>query len=499
MSPALHRARTNLGLALATIVIGFALPGTANAQVTPAQFGVDDPYIPLGDDDSAASKDLAMPDGPDEEVFLRAIPDKTKAYVGEQVTLSVYLYYRVAYEMSERHDPHYSGFLRFSLLNDPGATSPVYTKVKSKRYGARLVERVALIPLRAGDLATGPISSRFKGRQIGARVLKSSNDVVIHVEEPPKEGRPKSFVSGDVGRFTVSATVTPRQTRQGGSVAVIVKVEGTGNVPSNLQPPVKPGEKWLAPTRKDAMTTKLGKIGGSRTFEYVVRLGNAGETELGAFELAFFDPVKKEYVVSRTELGKVQVEEAPPTDAEVARAKRGSGGSGMQDPLKELPTHRTKLAPFTPKETATISMPLFVLGLAVPPALALLLIALVRASGVVAERRKASGGVLRGKVKEALSAAAKADKANEPRAVCGAIEKALHAAVEAGTGLKSRAYRLDELPPKLVLAGVAQSVADELRAVLSECESLRYAPSLDEEALQGLRARAKSLTKKLAG
>jgi hypothetical protein len=131
-----------LGLALATLLV----PGVARAQN-------DSSYSPTGGDDAAAAKELAMPDGPDEVVFLRAIPDKTKAVIGEQVTVSIYLYYRVAYEMSERNDAKYTDFLRYSLLPDPGATTPIYTQVKGQRYGARLVERVALGC--AGKLSTG--------------------------------------------------------------------------------------------------------------------------------------------------------------------------------------------------------------------------------------------------------------------------------------------------------------------------------------------------------
>ena len=87
--------------------------------------------------------------------------------------------------MTERHDAKYKDFLRFPLLMDPGATTPVMTTVGERRYGARLVDRVALIPLRAGKLSTGSMSARFNGRQIGARVLKSSNDVSIDVVDEP--------------------------------------------------------------------------------------------------------------------------------------------------------------------------------------------------------------------------------------------------------------------------------------------------------------------------
>jgi hypothetical protein len=475
---------------LCSWLLAFALsafvPGLAQAQI--------DSYSPTGADDAAAAKELAMPDGPDDVVFLRAIPDKQKAVIGEQVTVSIYLYYRVAYEMSERNDASYTGFLRYSLLTDPGSTSPVYTQVKGQRYGARLVERVALIPLRSGKLNTGSMTARFKGRQIGARVLKASNEVVIEVEEPPTQGRPTGYVLGDVGQFTVTANVKPRATKQGGSVGVVVRIEGVGNPPSKLAEPPIPGGKWLDPRTRDTISGKSGKVAGARFFEYVVRFGNAGETQLGKLEVPYYDPVTKSYVVAEVDLGKVDVEEAAVTETEVDRARTKDDPNA--DPLKALPPARTTLTGFTPERHTSMPLSWFALGLFLPPALALFLLGAGRARTAVKERQTTAGAALKQKLKEAQSDAQKADKAADARALSGAIERMIHASIELETGVKSRALRMDELA-QLKDAGLDASTVDEIKAVLAECDTLRFAPSVDDEARTGLLSRAKALTKKL--
>ncbi len=470
-----------LGLALATLLV----PGVARAQN-------DSSYSPTGGDDAAAAKELAMPDGPDEVVFLRAIPDKTKAVIGEQVTVSIYLYYRVAYEMSERNDAKYTDFLRYSLLPDPGATTPIYTQVKGQRYGARLVERVALIPLRAGKLSTGSMTARFKGRQIGARVLKSSNDLTIEVDEPPAKGRPKGYALGDVGQFTVTATVKPRTVKQGGSVGVVVKIEGVGNPPSKLSPPAIPGGKWLEPRTRETISGKTGKVAGARFFEYVVRFGNAGETQLGKLEVPYFDPITQAYVVAEVDLGKVDVEEAAVTETEVERGKN----KDETDPLKTLPPPRTKLTSFTPEQHMSLPLSWFALGVFLPPALALFILGAGRARTAVKERKSTDGAALKQKLREAQSDAQKAEKAADARALSGAIERMIHASIEIETGVKSRALRMEELA-QLKDAGLDGATVDEIRAVLGECDTLRFAPNVDDEARAGLLARAKTLTKKL--
>ncbi|NUP13881.1 MAG: hypothetical protein HOW73_48215 [Polyangiaceae bacterium] len=483
------RAVRALVVAVCALAVLVAAPALARAQ-----FGSGD--LSPADDDTAAAKELKMEDGPtDEVVFLRAMADKPTVYVGEQVTVSVYLYFRVKYEMSERHDPKYSDFLRYPLLLDPGATSPVFTTVKGERYGARLVERVALIPLRAGKLSTGPMSARFRGREIGARVEKTSNDVIITVEEPPVEGRPEGFVAGDVGQFGLSATVAPRQVSQGGTVSVTVKIEGTGNIPPAVRLPEHPGLTWLAPLRKDAVTTKGGKIAGSRTLEYLARVQDAGDLDLGSITLPYFDPTTKQYAVAKAELGRVKVDARADAAGDTPNA---APGEAQKDPLASLPGPRTVLAPYAPAVAREVPLVAFIAGLVIPPLLGAGMIAFAFMRRRSNERRATSGADLRDKMKSAWKEAAKADKANDPRTVCAAIERAVHAALEAKTGLKTRAYRMDELPPIVEGAGVEPALAKEAKEVLAQCESLRFMPSVDESSFEGLRARAQALTKKLA-
>ncbi len=65
--------------------------------------------------------------------------------------------------------------------------------------------------------------------------------------EPPLRGRPPGYATGDVGRFAVSADVTPRDVEQGGSIAVHIQVSGRGNLPTTIVPPARAGVEWLSP------------------------------------------------------------------------------------------------------------------------------------------------------------------------------------------------------------------------------------------------------------
>ncbi|WP_437903734.1 BatD family protein [Sorangium sp. So ce327] len=435
------------------------------------------------DEPEAEATELAMPREPDPVVFLRAIPDKTTAVVGEQVTVSFYLYFRENAEMTEPRAAPAADFLRHPLLEDPRNERPVYTRVGGHRYAARLVDKLALFPLKTGELHTGSMQTRISGRRIGARVLRESNDVVVKVTEPPLAGRPSGYAVGDVGQFTLKATVQPRQIEQGGSVAVTVQIAGTGNFPQSLRVPERTGLEWLDPEKRDAIEPRGGAIGGTRSFGYVVRIQESGAVDLGKIELPYWDPAQKRYVVERAELGVVQVSPvAPPASSgPPSRAPRAEGdGAGRGEPFAGMPGLRTSLGPHAPPATLPLDGAPFWLLLAAPP----LVVTLFGAGDRLVRRardRRAAGATSPARLaaialREAEEAAAQGDLG----ATAAAIERAVHRAIESATGLRSRGVLLAELPGELDRRGVPGPLSSRACEALAACEAIRFEPTAQE-------------------
>src|SRR5262249_49867607 len=139
-------------------------------------------------------------------------------------------------------------------------------------WRAELVEKKALFPLRAGDLEIGPMQYTFvDGRNSGIRMVRESQPMQVHVTEPPVAGRPVGYHIGDVGSYSLSATVEPRTTEVGGAVAVTATLSGIGNVPNAVRIPASSAAEWLEPQVRENIDIENGKIRGSRTFSYVVR------------------------------------------------------------------------------------------------------------------------------------------------------------------------------------------------------------------------------------
>ncbi|WP_437479678.1 BatD family protein [Sorangium sp. So ce1014] len=434
------------------------------------------------DEPEDQAPELAMPSEPAPVVFLRAIPDKTTAVVGEQVTVSFYLYFRENAEMSEPRAAPTADFLRHALLEDPRHERPVYTRVGGHRYAARLVDKLALFPLKAGELHTGSMQARITGRRIGARVLRESNDVVVRVTEPPLAGRPSGYVLGDVGQFTLKATVQPRQIEQGGSVAVTVQVAGTGNFPQSLRVPERTGLEWLDPEKRESLEPRGGAIGGFRSFGYVVRVQESGAVDLGKIELPYWDPAQKRYVVESAELGVIQVTPvAPPAPSGPPSGAPGAGdAAGSAGPFAGIPGLRTSLGPYSPPATLPLDGAPFWLLLAAPP----LVVTLFGAGDRLVRRareRRAAGASSPARLaavaqREAEEAAAQGDLG----ATAAAIERAVHRAIESATGLRSRGVLLAALPDELGQRGLPEPLSARACEALAACEAIRFEPAAQE-------------------
>jgi hypothetical protein len=267
----------------------------------PGFFGGNDPFEQAQPPEPPQDPELALDVAPDARVFLRAVTDKQAAVVGEQVTLTVYVYSRVnALELTDPHEPSIPDFFRRDLIAPHTQPDPRGVTIAGVPWRVQAIYKAALFPLRAGDLPIGAMQATIIGRGLGGGAeLRASEALQVHVSEPPAKGRPVGYQVGDVGSFVLSATVDPRTVEVGGALAVNVTLSGTGNVPSALRAPSSSSFEWLEPEVRETLNLDGGKVKGSRSFAYVVRPKRAGELDLGEITLPFWNPEKRTYEVAR--------------------------------------------------------------------------------------------------------------------------------------------------------------------------------------------------------
>lgn len=400
--------------------------------------------------------------------FLHATIDKTHAVVGEQVTLHVYLYedpHARQGHPSDVHEATATDFIKRSLLQDETrAIGLGNALVGGRPWTVKLVRKSALFPLKTGRLTIQPMSLTLPQARIG---LRESETLIVQVTEPPASGRPAGYQLGDVGDFSLSATVTPRATTQGGAVGVNVELRGTGNLPSTLPVPVAPGVEWLEPQITDNLgPMQNDRFGGSRMFGYVVRIAKPGAVDLGNLQIPYWDAEKNTYSLARAGLGVVDV--AP-------GALRDAGAEVVEETLPNLPKERRVLEGIHHDSFLTDRSELWLALFGAPLACA----ALIGANGALrrARDRKASTAPSDDKIARDRRAEAEAAlRGDDGKAATSAVARALEAAVLATTKVNVRGTAGEHAERELAAAGVSEDDAQEVVAVLRACEDARFSP-----------------------
>jgi hypothetical protein len=418
----------------------------------------------------SAPIDLVPNRAPDHLAFLDARIDRRRAVVGEQVTLAIYAHgaQGLFQEAPGAREPSHPDFLAQRLVED-GSRQPVYQySLDGQRWIAVKVREIALFPLRAGRLEIGALEFGFLGRRYGVRtgdgLRRNTRPIAVEVVEPPREGRPPGY-AGDVGDFEIRAVVEPRSIEAGGSVAVTATVKGSGRLPGALRLPERAGVEWLEPTVRDDGSVAGSVVGGARTFNYLVRLTQAGAIDLGRLQLPLYDAGAKRYRVASFDLGELTVRERAQAQAAIAAPE----GPHLADSVR----FRDALVPHeAPRFLADRAGYWWLIGLG--PALVLSAAGALRLSSRVRgnlARREQSHATF---ATRALGDARQALGGDELRPVANAAERAIYSAAEWATGVKARAVLRADLARVLTDAGLPEPVAVRVRDLLDACGQLRF-------------------------
>ena len=253
----------------------------------------------------------ANDDGLSQYAYVRLLPTKTTAYVGEAIPVEIQLHFTDG------------GNVKMPELTADGFNVAPFPEHKQSRMqkGNRIYQvltfRTAATPLKAGQLQLGPVKQsmvlRVRKRQSRRSPFNDPFDGFfdryqqvprnleakaqpITVKPLPAGGRPAGF-NGAVGRYTMQAKASPLEVTVGDPVTVNIQLSGQGAIESlNLPKLDWPGFKSYEPSVTTKKENPLGLL-GTRTFEQVVIPENDGITEVPRIEFPYFDPVASRYRV----------------------------------------------------------------------------------------------------------------------------------------------------------------------------------------------------------
>jgi hypothetical protein len=140
---------------------------------------------------------------------------------------------------------------------------------------------------------------------------------------------------------------------QGEAVRLSLRISGTGNIAliELPEPPTLAGLRSYEP-KPETPKFELGKakLQGSRVYTMLVIADQAGELEIPAFELPYFDPEAGEYRVAKTKPIKLEVEANPDAAPSPEPSSKRDTGERSDDELLATAIASDNLARVTPRE-----------------------------------------------------------------------------------------------------------------------------------------------------
>jgi len=449
--------------------------------------GSDKPKQQQRQDDSQISVDEIA-----RNLYIRAIVDRTKAFKGEQITVTYKLYTRlsIASQMSISKLPQYQGFWA-EELETSGNISFTTEVIGGKQFRVGVLKRVALFPTQTGSLEVTPfeltvpiqIQKQRSGRNIwddffGDPFGRSeifefnakSNTVKIEVENLPA-GQPDSF-KGAVGEYSFDARLNKTETKSNEPVSLTINISGTGNIKLLDMPEVNfpNGFEKYEPKINEQVNRKT-KVSGSKSGEYLVVPRVVGIREIPPIEFSYFNPAKKNYVTLKSEPFKLDIK---PGDKQAAEFVGKEDIRQLGDDIRFL---KTSFSDVRKKEDYLINSTGFIAAGALPFLLSLVVIGLKRRhdklhGNVVLLRYQKAQKVAKNKLKTAKKLM---DTQNHKEfytelstALFGYLEDKLH--------ISKSEFTIERASNELRKYQIDEALLNNLQTSAEKCEFVRFAP-----------------------
>ncbi len=255
-----------------------------------------------------------------EDLYLEASVNKKKAYVNEQITLSLKFYQAV----NTLRNPDYTPPTLTGFWVEDLPPQKQYYETRNQRRFAVTELKVALFPTSPGKKTIGPAALKClvensksllnkdpfdifdpgllsQLRQPEEKILKS-NPLEVEILPLPESNKPSNF-SGAVGRFNLKAALDKKQTEVNQPLTLKVTLSGVGNIKSVNEPSLP----QLTDFRiyNSGTSEKVSKdnylVQGSKTFEEILIPKTAGKFKLPPVEFSYFDLSSRSYKTSKSD------------------------------------------------------------------------------------------------------------------------------------------------------------------------------------------------------
>jgi hypothetical protein len=308
------------------------------------------------------------------DLYLRAIPDKKTAVVGEQVIITYRIYTRVPVSsLSVTKLSSFPGFWTKNLLDNNASLQQSTQIIDGEEYVLADVRKVALFPQKSGKLVIEPMELecvaqiRSQQSQQGSRdpfesffndpffnrniqnVPKTliSEAVTIDVEPVPVARRPQQF-NGAVGQFGFQSAIDRNEIKANEAINISFTITGSGNLELfDMPQPVFPADfEVYDPKIVTDIKTSTSGVSGSRKAEFLVIPRFAGNYRIEPVEFVYYDPRKKEFITLRSQTFDIMVEKgAADSGKDVVYSSAQEGIRYLGSDIRHIKSKGKKLRP----------------------------------------------------------------------------------------------------------------------------------------------------------
>lgn len=425
-------------------------------------------------------------------LFIRAVPNKTNPFQGEQVTVTYKLYTNIELVDNALDKlPDFNGFWSQEIKNNDPNVRWETENYQGSRYNVAVLKQIILFPTRSGKLVLDPLGMTFLVRQAvqsndpfdmffgsykDAKYKIKSAAVPIQVKPLPEAGKPAEF-GGAVGNFTLKASLDKSAVKANEAINYSLWISGSGNLNLMNAPTVNfPADvEKYDPKITDKITESLTGVSGSRQYDYLLIPRHEGDFAISGVNFSYFNPATQRYVTLTAEPFSVKVAKGDPGSNVTAFA------AGNQQDIKLLSKDiqyiRTSDSGLRKSDSEFHDSFLYYILLLTGP--------IAFAAAMVWRNRNRENNKDQVKVRERnANKMAAQHLANAQRQLSGGNEKAFYEAIYKGLyGYLSHKFNIDaadmsqeNIKERLTNSGVSDERIAQLTDTLNRCEMARYAP-----------------------
>lgn len=249
-----------------------------------------------------------------DHVFLKAIPDKTNPFQGEQVIITYKLYFDLQISSPGLESNEYKDFWveEFDLGNQLSVSRENYN---GKSFQVTTIKKIAAYPTKSGKVMLPQLAISLdvvlpssRRRSMGLfddffdspfgqrkRVTISSNRFNLNVQPLPLKGKPVNF-SGLVGSFIFNGGINKKSAKVNEAITYFLKLQGRGNLYLVSEPEISFSnefEDYPGNLKKTIDWSKSDE--GTVSWEQILIPRSSGNLTIPAYTLNWFDPGEAKY------------------------------------------------------------------------------------------------------------------------------------------------------------------------------------------------------------